>query len=188
MVNKRSAILATTIDFLRENSVAKLRINRIAELVGVDSKLIYYHFDNKDKLLIEAFEHCVQQTLQPIIDNNEEDISVLMVKLSVSIKTNTSFFRNMVVYIITSGKPFSNNDRNFLWHLFKEVRTILKRSEMVKREDIKDTDVKLLFMVVISSLLFPALLEKDLAYLFDVSVNELHDNNALANLVSLMLK
>lgn len=52
----REAILAAARDEFHEHGLGGARVDRIAERAGVDKKLLYYYYDNKDRLFQAVLE------------------------------------------------------------------------------------------------------------------------------------
>jgi AcrR family transcriptional regulator len=55
--NKREVILEACVAAIADRGVRGLRINTVAEVAGVSTGLLYYHFNDRDGLLTAAFEH-----------------------------------------------------------------------------------------------------------------------------------
>ncbi len=56
---RREEILVATIAEIEKNGMSALRVSDIAHRLGVSSGLVFYHFDTKDALLVEALEYAV---------------------------------------------------------------------------------------------------------------------------------
>ncbi len=56
---RREEILVATIAEIEKSGMTALRVSDIAAALGVSSGLVYYHFDNKDALLVAALEYAV---------------------------------------------------------------------------------------------------------------------------------
>jgi uncharacterized protein (TIGR02246 family) len=61
VAERRSEILETTCEVVIERGFAATRIADVARRLNVSSSLIHYHFDSKEQLLAEAFEHYAQK-------------------------------------------------------------------------------------------------------------------------------
>jgi len=57
VAERRTEILETTCEVVIERGFAGTRIADVAKRLNVSSSLIHYHFDSKEQLLAEAFEH-----------------------------------------------------------------------------------------------------------------------------------
>lgn len=57
VAERRAEILETTCEVVIERGFAATRIADVAKRLEVSSSLIHYHFDSKEQLLAEAFEH-----------------------------------------------------------------------------------------------------------------------------------
>ena len=57
VAERRNEILETTCEVVIERGFAATRIADVAKRLEVSSSLIHYHFDSKEQLLAEAFEH-----------------------------------------------------------------------------------------------------------------------------------
>ena len=57
VAERRNEILETTCEVVIERGFAGTRIADVARRLEVSSSLIHYHFDSKEQLLAEAFEH-----------------------------------------------------------------------------------------------------------------------------------
>jgi len=60
---RRTEILETTCEVVIERGFAATRIADVAKRLDVSSSLIHYHFDSKEQLLAEAFEHYARKDL-----------------------------------------------------------------------------------------------------------------------------
>jgi AcrR family transcriptional regulator len=56
---RREEILVATIAEIEKSGMSALRVADIASGLGVSSGLVFYHFDTKDALLVEALEYAV---------------------------------------------------------------------------------------------------------------------------------
>ena len=56
---RREEILVATIAEIEKSGMSALRVSDIAAGLGVSSGLVFYHFDTKDALLVEALEYAV---------------------------------------------------------------------------------------------------------------------------------
>lgn len=56
---RREEILVATIAEIEKSGMSALRVSDIAGGLGVSSGLVFYHFDTKDALLVEALEYAV---------------------------------------------------------------------------------------------------------------------------------
>lgn len=56
---RREEILVATIAEIERSGMTALRVSDIADGLGVSSGLVFYHFDTKDALLVEALEYAV---------------------------------------------------------------------------------------------------------------------------------
>ena len=61
VAERRSEILETTCEVVIARGFAATRIADVAKRLNVSSSLIHYHFDSKEQLLAEAFEHYAQK-------------------------------------------------------------------------------------------------------------------------------
>ncbi len=60
---RREEILVATIDQAGRLGMDQLRVQDVAESLGVSTGLVFYHFETKDKLLAAALEHAVDRDL-----------------------------------------------------------------------------------------------------------------------------
>lgn len=65
---RREEILTATIAQAEEHGMAALRVADVAVRLGVSSGLVFYHFDTKDALLVEALEFAVERDLSRLQD------------------------------------------------------------------------------------------------------------------------
>jgi len=56
---RREEILVATIAEIERAGMSSLRVSDIAHSLGVSSGLVFYHFETKDALLVEALEYAV---------------------------------------------------------------------------------------------------------------------------------
>jgi AcrR family transcriptional regulator len=60
---RRQEILRTAVTVVTERGFARTRVQDIAEILGVSTGLIFYHFESKDKLLTSAFLHVLENDM-----------------------------------------------------------------------------------------------------------------------------
>jgi AcrR family transcriptional regulator len=60
---RREAILRATIEQIELRGMATVRVADVATALGVSSGLVFYHFDTKNALLVEALEYAVDRDL-----------------------------------------------------------------------------------------------------------------------------
>ncbi len=60
---RRTQILDVTCEVVVERGFGHTRVSDVAERLGVSTGLIHYHFDSKDQLLAEAFQHAARLDL-----------------------------------------------------------------------------------------------------------------------------
>jgi len=58
---RREEILVATIGQIERSGMSALRVTDIAGVLGISSGLIFYHFETKDALLVEALEYAVMR-------------------------------------------------------------------------------------------------------------------------------
>jgi len=63
VAERRAEILETTCQVVIERGFAATRVSDVANRLGVSTGLIHYHFDSKDQLLAEAFQHAAAADL-----------------------------------------------------------------------------------------------------------------------------
>jgi AcrR family transcriptional regulator len=61
---RREEILVATITQVESRGMAALRVSDVADALGVSTALVFYHFETKDTLLVEAFEFAVERDLR----------------------------------------------------------------------------------------------------------------------------
>ncbi len=77
MEERRNEILMTTCQVVIERGFAGTRISDVAKRLDVSSSLIHYHFDSKEQLLAEAFNHYAQTDLAEMVDELESSPTAL---------------------------------------------------------------------------------------------------------------
>ncbi len=60
---RREEILDATLAVVVRDGLAAVRVGDVAEVLGVSSGLVFYHFGTKDALVAEAFAHAVERDL-----------------------------------------------------------------------------------------------------------------------------
>ncbi len=60
---RREEILDATLAVVVRDGLAAVRVGDVAEVLGVSSGLVFYHFGTKDALVAEAFGHAVERDL-----------------------------------------------------------------------------------------------------------------------------
>lgn len=66
---RREEILLATIQEIEARGMAMLRVGDVASSLGVSSGLLFYHFETKDALLVEALEFAVERDLRRLAAN-----------------------------------------------------------------------------------------------------------------------
>ena len=61
---RREEILLATVKAVESRGMATLRVADIAATLGVSSGLVFYHFETKDALFVEALEYAVDRDLR----------------------------------------------------------------------------------------------------------------------------
>jgi TetR/AcrR family transcriptional repressor of multidrug resistance operon len=65
--DKKIAIFDSTLSLVRDNGFHGTPMSLIAKNAGVAAGTIYHHFDSKDTLLLELYEHLVNQMLSSLL-------------------------------------------------------------------------------------------------------------------------
>ncbi len=65
---RREEILDAAVAEVGRSGFARLRVTDVAATLGCSSALVFYHFETKDRLLAEAFEHAVEGDLARLED------------------------------------------------------------------------------------------------------------------------
>jgi AcrR family transcriptional regulator len=66
---RREEILLATLAQVEARGMSALRVSDVADALGVSTALVFYHFDTKDALLVEAFEYAVERDLRRLDDD-----------------------------------------------------------------------------------------------------------------------
>jgi AcrR family transcriptional regulator len=61
---RREEILLATLAEIEARGMSSLRVSDVADALGVSTALVFYHFETKDSLLVEAFEFAVERDLR----------------------------------------------------------------------------------------------------------------------------
>jgi AcrR family transcriptional regulator len=61
---RREEILLATLAQVEARGMSSLRVSDVAEALGVSTALVFYHFETKDALLVDAFEFAVERDLR----------------------------------------------------------------------------------------------------------------------------
>ncbi len=61
---RREEILDAAVTEIARSGFAGLRVTDVAATLGCSSALVFYHFETKDRLLADAFEHAVEGDLR----------------------------------------------------------------------------------------------------------------------------
>lgn len=61
---RREEILLATLAEIESRGMSSLRVSDVADALGVSTALVFYHFETKDSLLVEAFEFAVERDLR----------------------------------------------------------------------------------------------------------------------------
>jgi AcrR family transcriptional regulator len=61
---RREEILVATLEQIDARGMAAVRVADVAAALGVSTALVFYHFETKDALLVEAFEFAVERDLR----------------------------------------------------------------------------------------------------------------------------
>src|SRR5512140_2850681 len=82
----QSTILAAARDEFAEHGLGGARMDRIAERAGVNKRLIYYYFDDKDRLFQAVLEHAYRH-----IRDEERRLNLLALKPTEAVRRLVEF-------------------------------------------------------------------------------------------------
>jgi TetR/AcrR family transcriptional regulator, multidrug resistance operon repressor len=74
VTDKKTAIFESTLTLVRENGFHGTPMSQIAKKAGVAAGTIYHHFDSKDTLILELYEHLVGQMLDSLLQADAEEM------------------------------------------------------------------------------------------------------------------
>lgn len=74
VTDKKTAIFESTLTLVRENGFHGTPMSQIAKKAGVAAGTIYHHFDSKDTLILELYEHVVGQMLSSLLQSDAEEM------------------------------------------------------------------------------------------------------------------
>ena len=77
---RREEILDATLTVVLRDGLAAARVGDVAEVLGVSSALVFYHFGTKDALVADAFAYAVERdlaTLEGAVDGEGEPLERL---------------------------------------------------------------------------------------------------------------
>lgn len=74
VTDKKTAIFDSTLALIRENGFHGTPMSLIAKNAGVAAGTIYHHFDSKDTLILELYEHVVDQMLRSLLQADAEEM------------------------------------------------------------------------------------------------------------------
>jgi TetR/AcrR family transcriptional regulator, multidrug resistance operon repressor len=74
VTDKKTAIFESTLTLVRENGFHGTPMSQIAKKAGVAAGTIYHHFDSKDTLILELYEHVVGQMLSSLLQADAEEM------------------------------------------------------------------------------------------------------------------
>ena len=63
---RRTEILAATVAQIVQRGLADVRVDDVARACGVSRALVFYHFETKERLVAQAFEHAAARDLEAI--------------------------------------------------------------------------------------------------------------------------
>lgn len=72
--DKKLAIFESTLTLIRANGFHGTPMSQIAKQAGVAAGTIYHHFDSKDTLILELYEHVLQQMLSSLLQADGEEM------------------------------------------------------------------------------------------------------------------
>ena len=70
--DKKQAIFESTLALIREHGFHGTPMSQIAKNAGVAAGTIYHHFDSKDTLIGELYEHVLNQILNSMLQSDDE--------------------------------------------------------------------------------------------------------------------
>lgn len=73
--DKKLAIFESTLELVRENGFHGTPMSQIAKKAGVAAGTIYHHFDSKDTLILQLYEHVLDQILHSLLKCDEEQMN-----------------------------------------------------------------------------------------------------------------
>jgi len=76
VVDKRTALLMTTLDLISERGFHNTPMSLIAETAGVSTGIIYHYFSSKEELINELYKEIKLETIQAMLIDYSEDLSL----------------------------------------------------------------------------------------------------------------
>lgn len=76
VVDKRAAILETTLELISERGFYNTPMSLIAKTSGVSAGVIYHYFSSKEELINELYKEIKMETIQAMLASYSEDISL----------------------------------------------------------------------------------------------------------------
>jgi len=76
VIDKRAAILKTTLDLISERGFHDTPMSLIAKTSGVSAGVIYHYFSSKEELINELYKEIKLATIQAMLASYSEDLSL----------------------------------------------------------------------------------------------------------------
>lgn len=112
--SSKERILAAALEEFSAKGISGARVDQIAKRAGVNVRMIYYYFENKENLYREVNTHSAQtDRVQLATDRPEELLSGLLDALFANASGNTSFVRLLqweALQVDASGAELTNRE------------------------------------------------------------------------------
>ena len=76
VIDKRNAILKTTLDLISERGFHNTPMSLIAKTAGVSTGIVYHYFSGKEELINELYKEIKLDTFQAMLVDYSEDLSL----------------------------------------------------------------------------------------------------------------
>jgi len=76
VIDKRKAILKTTLDLISERGFHNTPMSLIAKTAGVSTGIVYHYFSGKEELINELYKEIKLETFQAMLADYSEDFSL----------------------------------------------------------------------------------------------------------------
>ncbi|WP_311836328.1 TetR/AcrR family transcriptional regulator [Cellulomonas fimi] len=139
-MRSRAAVIAATLDLVRENGIAATTIEAVAERSGVAKTTIYRQWDAQPALVLDAIASTLREPADPDTGTLRQDLVVLLAGLAAALhRSPAAALMPALIEAAERDPAFAALHRHEATHRHRVVRDVITRG-IDRRELPQDTD------------------------------------------------
>ncbi len=158
-LSKRKAIIKAAIDVFSHNGFHKAKISHIAKLANVADGTIYLYFNNKENLLVSAFDELIENILDEMRDNISQEKTALarfskFIDLHVDVFTKQPAIARFLAIELRQSPDFYELYPSY--NPLKEYISYIEKLviDAIKENSIRSVDPKALTVIIFGTIDF----------------------------------